>query len=332
MRATTAVAWGQRQMDVAGWLHDVGLGQYTAAFIENSVSMDLLPTLTADDLKDLGISAVGHRRRLLNAIATLDSGATAAEGRKANELKPTAERGQLSIVFCDISGSTALSTRLDPEDLVVRGYQACVRSTIGCFGGFIARYVGDGVLIYFGWPSAHETGAESAFRAGLAVIAAIRAAPIHGEHLSIRIGIATGLVVVGEPIGEGDARQQTAIGELRACKNLAGPNGIVIDSVTRRQVGGLFECRDLGAFALKGLPDPVQIWQVMAETAIESRFQAPRANAITPLVGRGEELDFLLRCWAHAKSGEGRVVLLSGEAGIGKSRLIAELEQCMASG
>jgi tetratricopeptide (TPR) repeat protein len=203
------------------------------------------------------------------------------------------------------------------------------------FGGFIARYVGDGVLIYFGWPAARETDAESAIRAGLAMIAAIRAAPIHGEHLSIRIGIATGLVVVGEPIGEGDARQQTAIGETpnlaARLQSLAEPNSVVIDTVTRRQIGGLFDCRDLGAFVLKGLPDPVPTWQVLAGTAVESRFEALRAGTMTPLVGREEELDLLQRRWAHAKSGEGRVVLLSGEPGIGKSRLMAELELCLVS-
>jgi predicted ATPase/class 3 adenylate cyclase len=234
-------------------------------------------------------------------------------------------------------GSTALSSRLDPEELsaVIRGYQARVAAIIARFGGFIARYVGDGILIYFGWPGAHEANAERAVRAALAVIDAIAQAPVLTEPLQVRIGIATGLVVVGEPIDTDEGRQQEAIGETpnlaARLQNLAGPNSIVIDAVTRRQIGGLFDCRDLGASVLKGLPDPVPTWQVLAGTGVESRFEALRAGTMTPLVGREEELDLLQRRWAHAKSGEGRVVLLSGEPGIGKSRLMAELEQRIAA-
>jgi class 3 adenylate cyclase len=211
-RCTKALGWGAT-MNVAEWLRDLGLSEYVAAFDSNAITMDLLPTLTADDLKDLGVTVIGHRRRLLNAIAALRPDTEPVA--EPNAAEPIAERRQVSVMFCDISGSTALSTRLDPEDLstVVRSYQAVVRATIAGFSGFIARYVGDGVLIYFGWPEAHETDAERAVRAGLAVIATMRQTPIGGEHLSIRVGIATGLVVVGAPIGEGDARQQTAIGE-----------------------------------------------------------------------------------------------------------------------
>jgi class 3 adenylate cyclase len=256
-------------------------------------------------------------------------------GQNAEE--PLAERRQLTVMFCDIAGSTALSTRLDPEDLsvVVRSYQSIVRSTLSRFGGFIARYVGDGVLIYFGWPEAHETNAESAVRAALAVIAAVNESPIHGESLSIRIGIATGLVVVGSPIGEGDARQQTAIGETpnlaARLQGLAGPNGIVIDAATRQQIGGFFKFRDLGTIALKGLLNPVPAWEVLEEADVESRFEALRAEMMTPLVGRQEELDLLQRRWVRATSGEGQVVLLSGEPGIGKSRLMVELEHRVAA-
>jgi class 3 adenylate cyclase/predicted ATPase len=323
-------------MDVADWLRALNLGQYAAAFRENSVGMDILRNLTADDLKDLGVNAVGDRRRLLHAIAALRPGAEHVGPPNAEE--PLAERRQLTVMFCDIAGSTALATRLDPEDLsvVVRLYQSIVRSTLSRFGGFIARYVGDGVLIYFGWPEAHETNAESAVRAALAVIAAVNENLIHGESLSIRIGIATGLVVIGSPIGEGDARQQTAIGETpnlaARLQGLAGPNGIVIDAATRQQVGGFFKFRDLGTIALKGLPNPVAAWEVVEEAAVESRFEALRAETMTPLVGRQEELDLLQRRWVRARSREGQVVLLSGEPGIGKSRLIVELEQRVAAG
>ena len=247
----------------------------------------------------------------------------------------TAERRPLSVMFCDLIGSTALSSRLDPEDLreVIRAYQACVATTIQQFDGFIARYVGDGVLIYFGWPEARETDAERAVRAGLAVAAAVSAAPVGGEPLQVRIGIATGLVVIGEPIGSGDSRQQTAVGETpnlaARLQGLAGPNQVVIDAATRRQIGGLFECRDLGAVELKGLPAAVPAWQVLSENRTLGQFEALRSGA-TPLVGRDEEMELLLRRWAQAKAGNGRVVLISAEPGVGKSRLAEALAERIA--
>jgi class 3 adenylate cyclase/predicted ATPase len=319
-------------MDVDTWLRGLGLGEYAAVFRENSVSLDLLPSLTADDLRDLGVAAVGHRRRLLNAIAALNASTQAVDAIGPLAREQTAERRQLSVMFCDISGSTALSTRLDPEDLsaVVRGYQAGVRSTIARFGGFIARYVGDGVLIYFGWPEAQETDAERAVRAGLAVIGAIGERPIHGERLNIRIGIATGLVVVGAPIGEGDARQQTAIGETpnlaARLQGLAAPNALVIADSTRNQVGGLFELDDLGAQLISGFAEPQHAWRVIGESNAASRFEALRSDA-SPLIGREEELELVLRRWQQSKAGEGRVMLISGEPGIGKSRLTAALTE-----
>src|SRR3954453_20730390 len=208
-------------VDVGGWLKSLGLEQYEAAFRENGVSGDVLCHLTADNLKELGVIAVGHRRQLLVAIAALHLKSMLAGDPALSSFHPptsptghlgsfesTAERRPLSVMFCDLIGSTALSARLDPEDLreVIRTYQACVASSICSFGGFIARYVGDGVLIYFGWPEAYETDAEQAVRAGLAVTGAIREAPVYGEQLQARIGIATGLVVIGEPIGAGDSR------------------------------------------------------------------------------------------------------------------------------
>jgi class 3 adenylate cyclase len=236
-------------------------------------------------------------------------------------------------MFCDLVDSTPLSVRLDPEDLgeVIRTYQARVAETIARFGGFIALYVGDGVLIYFGWPEAQEADAVRAVRAALAVVAAIGERPVRGETLQVRIGIATGLVVVGEAIGTGAARQQAVVGDTpnRAARlqGLAGANGVAIDAATRQQIGGLFECRDLGGVALKGLPEPVHTWLVQGESAVASRFEALRAGRLTPLIGREEELDLLLRRWRQAARGEGKAVLISGEPGIGKSRLIATLEE-----
>ena len=329
-------------MDVAKWLRTLGLEQYKAAFRENAVDADLLPKLTADDLKDLGVGLVGHRRLLLKAIAALGPEGTSTDDPvgsapiPADTSSPSAERRPLSVMFCDLTGSTALSARLDPEDLreVIRVYQACIGTTIQQFEGFIARYVGDGVLIYFGWPEARETDAERAVRAGLAVAAAVSATPVSGEQLHVRIGIATGLVVVGEPISSGDPRQQTAIGETpnlaARLQGLAGPDQVVIDAATRRQTGGLFEYRDLGPGGLKGLPEAVPAWQVLGEGVLESRYEALRGTPM-PLIGREEELEFLLRRWRQAASGEGRVVLLTGEPGIGKSRLLVELEARLAT-
>jgi class 3 adenylate cyclase len=326
-------------MEVADWLRQHGLGQYETAFRENNVTPMVLASLTAEDLKELGVISVGHRRQLLDAIAALRAEAMPATNPpQASPSRSTAERRLLSVMFCDVIGSTAMSYRLDPEDLssVIRGYQSCVATTIARFGGFIARYVGDGVLIYFGWPEAQEVYAEQAVRAALAVIDAIGQAPAPMESLQLRIGIATGLVVVGEPIGTGESRQQTAIGETpnlaARLQGLAEPNSIVIDATTRRLIGGLFDCRDLGLVALKGLPQPVQAWQVVDETSVEGRFEALHAGAMTPLIGRDEEFDLLLRRWQQAKNGEGQLVLLSGEPGMGKSRLIAALEDRLRGG
>jgi class 3 adenylate cyclase/tetratricopeptide (TPR) repeat protein len=325
-------------MDVAGWLRSLGLERYEAAFRENDVGTQLLPNLTGDDLKDLGVTSVGHRRQLLEAIAALRLEGTPPGDPRSSTSPPgnvgsseaTAERRPLSVMFCDLVGSTALSSRLDPEDLreVIRSYQACVAATIKQFDGFIARYVGDGVLIYFGWPEARETDAERAVRAGLAVAATVSAARPGGQPLQVRIGIATGLVVIGEPIGSGDSRQQTAVGETpnlaARLQGVAGPGQVVIDAATRRQIGGLFECQDLGTIELKGLPVAVPAWQVVSENRTLGQFEALRSGA-TPLVGRDEELELLLRRWTQAKAGSGKVVLISGEPGVGKSRLAAAL-------
>jgi class 3 adenylate cyclase len=330
-------------MDVADWLRALGFERYQTAFRENDVDAELLLGLTDDDLKDIGVNSLGHRRRLLEAIASLrPEGAPASDPRPATYAtddmglsETSAERRPLSVMFCDLIGSTALSARLDPEDLreVIRTYQACVAGTIHQFDGFIARYVGDGVLIYFGWPKARETDAERAVRTGLAVTAAISASPVSGEPLQVRVGIATGLVVIGEPIGSGDARQQTAVGETpnlaARLQGLAGPNQVVIDAATRRQIGGLFECQDLGAVELKGLPVTVPAWQVLSENRTLGQFEALRSGA-TPLVGRDEEMELLLRRWAQAKAGNGRVVLISAEPGVGKSRLAEALAERIA--
>jgi class 3 adenylate cyclase len=293
-------------MDVGSFLRELGLQQYEAAFRDNRIDVRVLPKLNAEDLRDLGVTLVGDRRLLLEAIVALREPTAPVGTGGANAVAAPipaiggastaeAERRPLSVMFCDLIGSTALSSRLDPEDLreVIRAYQACVADTIRQFDGFIARYVGDGVLIYFGWPEARETDAERAVRAGLAVAASVSATLAGGKPLHVRIGIATGLVVIGEPIGSGDSRQQTAVGETpnlaARLQGLAGPDQVVIDAATRRQIGGLFEFEDLGPVDLKGLPGSVPAWRVLGEGAPESRFEALRPDT-TPLVGRDEEM------------------------------------------
>src|SRR5271169_2820141 len=322
-------------MDIGGWLRGLGLERYEQAFRENEIDWEALPKLTAEDLKDLGVVLGGHRRRLLDAIAAPDAPEAPPPAPAAPASVGEAERRQLTIMFCDLVGSTPLSTRYDPEDLreIVGAYHRCVTDTVARFGGFVAKYMGDGVLIYFGYPEAHEDDAERAARAGLGVIdAVVRLAT--QEPLNVRIGIATGLVVVGDLIGAGAAQERGVVGETpnlaARLQALARPGALVVADSTRRQIGTLFEIEDLGPQPLAGYAEPQRAWRVVGESGVVSRFEALRSG-ITPLVGRDEELDLLLRRWQQAKSGEGRVVLVSGEPGIGKSRLTAALSQRIES-
>jgi class 3 adenylate cyclase/predicted ATPase len=313
-------------MDLAAWLRDLGLERYEAAFRDNAIDAAVLPELTADDLKDLGVNLVGHRRRLLSAISALQS--EALPSPEATPPSAGAERRQLTVMFCDLVGSTELSSHLDPEDLreVIAGYHRAVAGVIRNFDGFVAKYMGDGVLVYFGYPMAHEDDAERAVRAGLGLIDAVGRL-----ELQARIGIATGLVVVGVLIGEGSAQEQSVVGETpnlaARLQALAESDTVVIAAGTRRLLGDLFEYRDLDAVEVKGIGGPVPTWQVLRPSTVASRFEALRGSALTPLVGRDEEIDLLLRRWARAQTGDGQVVLISGEPGIGKSRITAELER-----
>ncbi|WP_247323609.1 adenylate/guanylate cyclase domain-containing protein [Bradyrhizobium sp. 141] len=321
-------------MDVGVWLRRLGLEQYEAAFRENEISEKVLPNLTAEDLKDLGVAMVGHRRMLLDAIAALRAEKSAAtpvfDVSLAIHEEDTAERRQVTVMFSDLVGSTALSVRMDPEDLreVITAYQKCVAETVRSFGGFVAKYMGDGVLVYFGYPQAHEDDAERAVRAGLALIDAVAALPAR-EPLRMRVGVATGLVVVGDLVGSGEAQERGIVGETpnlaARLQSIAEPNTVVIAEATRKLLGNLFELRDLGPTELKGITDPVRAFAVLRASSVESRFDAMHPGGLTALVGREEELELLLRRWAKAKAGEGQVVLLSGEAGIGKSRLSTAL-------
>jgi class 3 adenylate cyclase/predicted ATPase len=332
-------------MDVVVWLRSLGLERYEAAFRENEIDERVLPNLTAEDLKEIGVAPVGHRRILLEAIAALRNDTSpkppsldAATSSAAPSVSPEdrAERRQVTVMFSDLVGSTALSARMDPEDLreVISVYQRCVADTVQRFGGFVAKYLGDGVLVYFGYPQAHEDDAELAVRAGLELAAAVAALKA-SVPLQTRIGIATGLVVVGDLIGSGEAQERGIVGETpnlaARLQGTAEPNSVVIAESTRKLLGNLFELEDLGARDLKGVACPVRAWAALRPSAVESRFEALHATGLTELVGREEELDLLLRRWSKAKTGEGQVVLLSGEPGIGKSRLTAAFLERLAA-
>jgi class 3 adenylate cyclase len=322
-------------MDVVVWLRSLGLEQYEAAFRENAIDFSVLPDVTDQDLEKLGV-LLGHRRKLLRAIANLETNAKATLGPVVAPVavdtspRDTAERRQVTVMFSDLVGSTALSARMDPEDLreVISAYQKCVAESVQRHGGFVAKYMGDGVLVYFGYPQAHEDDAERAVRAGLELVVAIGALKTHAP-LQTRVGIATGLVVVGDLIGSGEAQERGIVGETpnlaARLQGIAEPNMVVVAEGTRKLLGNLFEIHDLGAKDLKGITGPVRAWLALRPAVVESRFEALHATGMTALVGREEELELLLRRWSKAKSGEGQVVLLSGEAGIGKSRLTAAL-------
>ena len=279
---------------VADWLKGLGLEQYAQAFRDNDIDRDVLPELTADDLIGLGVTSIGHRRKLLAAIKALEKSPTSEVAPSASSATSSnrspeppdiagAERRLLTIMFCDLVGSTELSTRLDPEDLreIIAKYHGCVAEVLERFGGFVAKYMGDGILAYFGYPHAHEDDAEQAVRAGLTIVDAVGRLDLP-QRLQVRLGIATGLVVVGDLIGAGAAQEQAVVGETpnlaARLQSLSAPNGIVIADATRRQVGGLFELRDLGPQQLKGFSGTPQAWEVLAESGVASRFEALRSR------------------------------------------------------
>jgi class 3 adenylate cyclase/predicted ATPase len=319
---------------IADWLEKLDMSEYAELFAENKINISALRHLTDQDLKDIGIP-LGHRRIMQAAISELAGAAPEPAVRKEPKPQDTAERRQVTVMFSDLVGSTALSARMDPEDLreVISTYQKCVAETVQRFGGFVAKYMGDGVLVYFGYPQAHEDDAERAVRAGLELIAAVGALKATSP-LQTRVGIATGLVVVGDLVGRGEAQERGIVGETpnlaARLQGIAEPNTVVIAEGTRRLLGNLFELEDLGARDLKGIAGLVRAWAALRGSSVESRFEALHATGLTALVGREEELELLLRRWSKAKTSEGQVVLLSGEAGIGKSRLTAALLERLA--
>ncbi len=328
-------------MDIGGWLRTLGLGQYEPAFIENAIDTDVLPELTEGDLEKLGIP-LGDRKRLIRAIRVMAGGSPAAPATNdvgkdtPGDYSPTVggERRHLTVMICDLVGSTALSARLDPEDMgaVIDAFQAaCARIALAS-DGFLAEFRGDGILAYFGYPRAHEDDAERTIRAGLDIIAAVAQLKTPAqEPLAVRIGVASGVVVVG---GEGALRENIVVGDTPSLaarvQALAEPGTIVIAASTRRLIGDRFLLRDLGPNKFKGFSESMAAWAVDGVSASESRFAAVHTAGLTNLIGRDDEIDFLQKRQRLAWKGEGQVVLISGEPGIGKSRLAAALEERIA--
>src|SRR6202171_448989 len=323
-------------MDVASWLRSLGLEQYEEAFRENAIDDTFLPSLTAEDLKDLGVGIVGHRRKLLDGIAALRADSNTRGGPPhalptIDRSREDAERRQVTVMFCDLVGSTALSARLDPEDMreLIGDYQRRCAEVITKAGGFVAKYMGDGVLAYFGYPHAHEDDAERAILAGLELVGAVNSLASR-----CRIGIATGLVVVGDLIGAGEARERGIVGETpnlaARLQAVAEPDQVVIADSTRRLIGDFFDLERLEPRELKGIGS-VRAWVVLRAGRGGGRFEALHGAILSALLGRQEEIELLLRRWRRAQAGEGQVVLLSGEAGIGKSRLLVGLIERIAS-
>ncbi|HTZ68045.1 MAG TPA: adenylate/guanylate cyclase domain-containing protein, partial [Roseiarcus sp.] len=316
-------------LDIDAWLRGIGLSRYAENFHVDGIDGQRLSRLTNDDLRDMGVVSLGHRKKLLRAIAALATAPESPDPAPA-AVYDAAERRQLTVMFVDLVGSTALSARLDPEDMheVITTYRQCCARLTAANGGFVARYMGDGVLAYFGYPHAHEYDAERAVRAGLAIAeAAPKLKTAAQAPLRVRVGVATGIVVVGDLFGTGESHEPDIVGETpnlaARLQRIAAPDGVVIAEGARRLLGDLFELEELGTQELEGVARPTRVWAAVRESSQASRFDALHSGELSPLVGREQEIGLLLRCWREAKEGQGHVVLLSGEAGIGKSRLTA---------
>lgn len=318
------------QRAVEGWLAELGMAEYAAAFAENAVTLDLLPTLTADDLRDLGVTKIGHRRRLLNAASALLAPNPDVVEPPVAALVDQAERRQLTILVCDIVGSTELARELGPEEMraLVGAFQEHCATTIRRLGGYLGPFLGDAVIAWFGFPRTLENDAESALRAGLSIVRGLRSAPGIGHPVDVRIGIASGLCVAGR-LNQGLAGEPTVIGDAPSLavrlQAHARPNSVVCGGVTRQLAGELFRFQPLGSVVAKGFDEPVAIWEVLGENDLQSRYKATRAATIARLIGRTHERALLDERWSTACRGEGQVVVITGSPGIGKSRLARSL-------
>ncbi|MCA1458775.1 AAA family ATPase [Bradyrhizobium sp. BRP22] len=325
--------------EVCEWLDSLGFRQYQPAFTQNAIAWELVPELTDQDLRELGVLALGHRKQLLRAIRALRQGLAVPTEFEPQVPTPyaSAERRQITVLTCDLVNSVTLSGRFDPEDLadIIAAYQSCCEGVVRQFDGYVARFTGDGLKAYFGYPQATEYDPERAVRAGLAIVSAVKRLELYpGLVLSTRVGIATSDVVVGEIIGTGEAQERTVAGEApnlaARLQQLGEPDCVIISDTTQRLIGRLFEYFDLGRNSLKGFAEPVQAWRVLTE-GTASHFEAVRTEMnLTPLTGRDEELALLRSSWLQAKSHQGQIIVLSGEAGVGKSRLALALRRMLA--
>ncbi|PKP68241.1 MAG: guanylate cyclase, partial [Alphaproteobacteria bacterium HGW-Alphaproteobacteria-5] len=317
------------------WLAERGMSEYAELFVKQKIDLGVLVQLTEQDLRELGV-ALGDRRKILGWIAELDKSVAASRQAAPTDAALSAERRQVTVLFSDLVDSTGLSRRLDPEDLraVIRAYQEAVTKIVRAYDGFVAGFRGDGVLVYFGYPQAHEDDVERAVRAALELVPAVSTIKA-AEPLKTRVGIATGLVVVGDLIGSGDTSERNMVGDTpnlaARLLALAEPNSVVIADEAREMLGDFFDFEDLGLRHVKGIEHPVRSWTVMNPRAVESRFEAMHGAVLTEFSGREDELQLLLKRWSKAKTGDGQVVLISGEPGIGKSRLTAALMEEIAS-
>src|SRR5271157_3416976 len=326
-------------MNIGVLLRSLSLGRYETAFRDNSIGADILPDLTSDDLEKLRIT-LGDRKRLLKAIARVCATETAPKPPGPSSRPSStdaAERRQLTVMFCDLVGSTALSKRLDPEDMreVIRTYQDACSGAIARYDGFVAKFMGDGILAYFGFPGAHEDDAARAVHAGLEIAEVVARLQTRArERLAVRIGVATGLVVVGDLVGHGSAQEQAVVGDTpnlaARLQGLAESGGVVVSAATRRLIGDQFRMKELGRRPIKGLAEPVEAFAALGVSASESRFDAAHPTRLAGFVGRETESADLLTRLRRAWGGHGQIVLISGEPGIGKSRLSAWLAEQVA--
>ena len=326
------------------WLLGLGLEQYSESFERHAIEFELLPALGDAELDLLGVRVLGHRLKLLRAIAAI--AAAPAQPLQINLAAPVVpvapvvpgpERRQLTVMFCDLVGSTALSHELDPEDLraLMQRYQQICGAAVERHAGHVAQYLGDGLMVYFGWPRAHEDAAQRALLTALEIVDAVKAVATV-RPLRVRIGIATGAVVVGETGGGDASLPKTAIGATpnvaARVQALAEPDQILVAATTRRLVADAFECEDCGKHTLKGIAQPIGVWRVLGAGRADGRFAAAHGARLTPLVNRDAETALLLERWARAGAGHGQAVLLVGEPGIGKSRIAAELRAQVGDG
>jgi class 3 adenylate cyclase/tetratricopeptide (TPR) repeat protein len=319
---------------IADWLASIGLAEYAQCFTDHAIDFSIVPDLTEQDLKDLGV-LLGHRRKMLRAIAEFDP-ADLSPGKTPTKpiSREEGERRYLTVMFCDLVDSSALTTRLDPEDMrrVIASYHTCIEEVMGRHQGTIARYMGDGVLAYFGYPRAQEDDAERAVRAALELVEAVAQLRTSVDTvLQARISIATGTVIVSALLVDNTLAEQAVVGEApnlaARLQSLADPGSVLICPSTRRLTRELFNYRYLGPLALKGWAEPIPAWQVLGTSGVESGSEIMHRSKPPPLYGREEQIELLLRRWGHAMLGEGRVVVLTGEAGIGKSHIARAFDE-----